>query len=99
MKEIYTVSSVVVGDRYESRCWGWFPTKEEAIIAAEGNHGDMYEAGSYTHVVIEKRHPGALGHCELVGWWKFDLSLPGKLRVVSCATPESMKNVIGFGMG
>jgi len=103
MKEIYIVSSVYVGTgpgyRFDSRCWGWFPTKEEAIIAAEGNYGDMCEADSYTHIVIERHWPGILTQTELVGWWKFDRPIPGQLRVVACTTPESMSHVVGFGMG
>lgn len=51
---IYTVTSIQ-GDpkRSRTRCWGWYPTLEEAIESVKMNAGDMAECCYYSHVVIE----------------------------------------------
>lgn len=95
MEAIYTLSTMQDEAR-NLRCWGWFNTLEEATDAILNNSGDLHEC-YYSLAVIERVKPDmSFGHRPEY-WFRWDND---KLKAwVPCEKPETLKNVICFGVG
>jgi hypothetical protein len=87
-----------------TRCFGYFPTIEEAESAVRENLGDIHECW-YTLCVIEKLQPGI----HPMGWLE-DESFPrpmwfewtgssenGSWQPIEC--PEEAKGIVNFALG
>lgn len=118
MDEIHTVTGVrteqqvsVHGKPYEAvdtRCFGWYPTLEEALSAAAENACDINEAGHYPWLVVESVGPGVYAgprHGQ-ERWfrWIQDGEYAGEGRYEACGPPEGIATMGGltvsaFGMG
>jgi hypothetical protein len=68
---IFTVTAIDIHDRgfVRCRCFGYFHTDTEALVAVTDNSGDLQEC-KYTHIVIEKQHCGI--HAEAVDLYWFE---------------------------
>lgn len=116
---IYTITGVrkeqqvnVKGNPYEAvddRCFGWYPTREDAREAVLRNAVDINEAGHYPWVVLEEIGPGAYTGCspEKVEWfeWHQEGKFAGEGRYLPCdGFPVLTKDydtsrIGGWGMG
>jgi len=94
---IYTVAST--SERHDTRCWGWYPKKEDAFAAVKMNAGDMHEC-SYTHVVIEEVPSGIIPMSKAIQWFRYK---PNKVysegRWVRCKPPKFAECTINFSLG
>lgn len=81
MDHIYTLTAVFIESKTrpasywrkprDSRTWGWFKTKEEAIESAKSSAGFYCEDLYYTHVVIEKVGHTCLRYDYKPTWMEF----------------------------
>jgi hypothetical protein len=99
---IYTVTAL--NTAADTRCWGWYPTKEEAVAAISGEGADLFfESNTYTHAVIEKVPPGIMAGIlpEAEAWWfKAEEDPDGNYTITALdEAPEWAKGVLCFGMG
>jgi hypothetical protein len=91
------VASTRIKAPRKTRTWGYFKDKEEAISHVKNSSSFYYEAGYYTHVVIEGVPPADEGS----PWddreeiW-FEL---GENKVTECERPEEFDKIICFTMG
>ena len=83
------------------RVWGWYSKLKSAQSAVKWNCMDIYEEGTYTHVVIEEM-PERIGSTPTEEYWysalyrdKDDL----KPIVYEIEKPEFLENTICFGIG
>lgn len=93
---IWTVTTVGIHekDRVETRTWGYYLTREEAI---EDMHRCVdTEAGYYTHAIIEEFAPGIYAHVLDDRWFEWSDAMSGWKR---CAKLESEAHIINYGMG
>lgn len=96
---IYVLTAIQWND-LDTRRWGWYPDKEQAIAAVLRNDGDLYEHGHYPFIVVEELKPGIMPFAgEDRRWWyvwEGDYETGG-YRPTPC--PTKYEYVIGFGMG
>jgi hypothetical protein len=94
---IYTVTSSTKNHR--TRCWGWYPKKEDAFAAVKMNAGDMHEC-EYTHIVIEEVPAGVPPYSEAIQWFRY---IKNKKYTsghwVKCKKPEWAGGVINYSLG
>ena len=103
MDKIYLLTTVHIGNQpthedgsliKRKRTVGWFPTLERAEEVVIHNEGDIYEAGHYDHCVIEEIQSGLYPHVSREEWFKW---MRG--RYILIGKPESLDNLINFGIG
>lgn len=78
-----------------TRCWGWYPTFDEAEKAAMANITDMYEAGWHPLIVIESCGPGVLSMLTEEAWYVYDKLTDTYQRTTK---PEELEGIVHFGM-
>lgn len=93
----------------ETRCFGWYPTLEEALSAAADNACDINEAGHWPWLVVESAPPGVycgpLHDGERWYAWVQEGTYAGDGHYDPCGPPEGVAvfeggmRVCGFGMG
>lgn len=119
MELVHTVTGIrterhlsVKGNPYEAvdaRCFGWYPSLEEAMSAAASNACDINEAGHYPWLVVESVPPGvyAGGMVDEEHWyrWAQDGEYAGEGSYEPCEPPEGVAatadgiRFCSFGMG
>ena len=95
--KIYTITTLVYlpknNRNFTSRCWGYFPTLDEAI---DNVSGDLAES-LYNYLIISERLPGmgpSLVQNEM--WYTYN-EKSGNFD--PCEKPEELRSIIGFGIG
>ena len=78
-----------------SRCIGYFKTKEEAVEAVESNLGDMYEY-MYNYAVIEEISSGLYPHDVEPIFFEWHESTK---KYKKCKRPKALKSQYAFGIG
>ena len=82
-----------------SRCFGWYPSFEEAQETVENNYSDIHEY-SYKYAVIEKMADGMrLGFERPEEWWYEWEGSHEDGKYVKINKPKELKGVIGWGIG
>lgn len=96
---IYMVTSVP-GPKtdHDPRCWGFFYKLEDAINSAENNEGDMYEAGYYPYVVVEKVEQGICNMAEQVQWFKYKADPKSYMngKYIKCKRPKFSERIVNY---
>jgi hypothetical protein len=116
MKVIYTLTALNLEKHPTSlapkdcRCWGWFPTFEEALECLKADNNDLiFESATYTHAVIEAVPPGFMGLIDAmdnvdgpdgVWWFQAHPHSDHQYHIEALnEAPADWKGVIGFAMG
>lgn len=98
---IYTVTSTSdrTSGHHETRCWGWYPKKEDAFAAVKMNAGDMHET-TFQYVVIEEVPSGVVPFSKAIQWFRYKPNkVYSKGRWVRCKTPKWAQSTINFSIG
>jgi len=99
---IYTVTAIARGANW--RTWGWFPTKVEAELAIRADNNDLiFEAGTFTHAVIEEVPPGIMGGLDgqrQVWWFRADYRGGGDYHIEPLSlAPQEYDGIVALSMG
>lgn len=78
----------------ETRCVGYFETKEQAEYILYNNVADIYEKGYYPLAIIEHIPAGLYQYDDKPSWYQW---VNDKYEM--CSTPRFAKDVIGFCIG
>ncbi len=76
----------------DCRCWGYYPTLEEAKKAVKENYGNMIEC-IYDYLVIEKYKPGVMQIAKDIAWYKEIDN-----RWIPCEKPMEVESFVNFAM-
>jgi hypothetical protein len=102
MNVIYTVTALAYAP-HDTRCWGWFPTREEAEAAIRADNNDLiFENGSFDWAVIEEIPPGIMGGLDdMKTWWfKAEHRSDDTYEIKAFeGTPPEWEGVCGLAMG
>lgn len=115
---VYTVTGIHLGpamtvtgkpyEAHDTRCFGWYPTLDEALKAAGSNAADINEAGHYPWLVVEAVGAGVYGGAmsDEQHWfrWEQEGLYAGEGHYEACEPPEGIAmeggmRFVGFGMG
>ena len=97
MNSIYLVT---VMNEKSNRCWGWFPTFEDAEEVILNNITDIFEY-YYHYAVIEEMPPGPCRTGKQMAWYEADYNVTEKPRprIAKIETPKEFERVFNFGIG
>lgn len=99
MIKYYFIASVRDDENHDSRCWGFFTSKDKAIQAVTENWTDMNEAGYYKYAVIEPHYEGLIN--PIIGediWFvaKYDKEKKMCLGYEQCEKPKFAEGFSGW---
>jgi len=102
-KNIFLVTALSLhGEEIQrTRAWGWYPNAKDAATAVIENHTDLFEAGYYTHAVIEEVPSGLIALAKSERWFKASYSRKrgNNPLVKEVKKPSSLTQTINFGFG
>jgi hypothetical protein len=100
---VFFITAVQSNRRVESRCWGWYRTKEEAWDDLKVNTGLFLESGSYNYVVIEELGSGIMACVDSPSdpvWIKASYDrTTGTYVLAIVPEPEFAYGVVGWSIG
>src|ERR1700743_1339406 len=103
LKTIFLITAVCSVPGRNSRCWGGYPTKEDAWIDLVANTDMFCESGSFDYIVIEECGPGimALVDAPSPPIWVRAFYNPAnhKYDLLAVSQPEFANGIICWGMG
>ena len=76
----------------DSRCWGFFSDKDEAVKVLHGNISDLWET-VYDYAVLEGFFEGICGYTENRRFFKYSMEKNGYFEIPE---PECLKNLYTF---
>ena len=83
-----------------SRTWGFFSNKEDALNILRNNYTDLWET-VYDYAVLEPYYEGVSGYCfdESREWFMYNETMGGYLPLDLEKEPEEVKYYVGFAIG
>ncbi len=81
-----------------SRTWGFFVNKEEALDALKNNRTDLWEY-TYNYAVLEPYYEGISGYCfdESREWFMYNETMDSYIPLGN--EPEEVKGYASFAIG
>lgn len=89
---------------YNTRSWGWYPTKAQAEADIFADNNDLiFESGTFTYAVIVEVPPGFMGGLdERNHWWYLAVQREeiGEYRIERLPeAPTAWERIDGLGLG
>jgi len=103
LKTIFLVTAVCSNREGGNRCWGWYPSKDDAWTDLEANTDMFCESGTFDYLVIEECGPGIMALVDAPSepiWVRaFFEADTHKYSLLAVKRPEFAEGVVCWGMG
>lgn len=101
MKEIFTLTSFAINGRHKCmerhRVVGWFETQAQAMEYVDSvNSRPLWEAGFYTHLLVERVTSCVYPETKDVAWYVWDKKTDKWSKIYR---PQQFENACNFSIG